>query len=485
MAYLAHLSDWCVDDPPAPVAFPPEELSGDDLVKYLSETVMPVFEHERERLRKLEAWGTGKQPYERSLRPGVNNEKRVLQKFARRPWLRTVVNTFAQQLIVDGYRREGAKENEEAWATWIANKMPSQQLSINRAVQMYGYSYLSVTSGVAYDGSVKAVMRAVDPQNAFGMYADPGEEYPEFLLEKRFDGTYRWWTPNRYEVLKWDGTAFKIVEEAVEHGYGVVPFVRYVNQIDTKGRCWGEVEPFIDIAACIDKTINDRLLVQHNNSWKVRWATGLEQPDTEEAAVAEAWQLQHGDFLATSNEAAKFGVLEETGMADFIAAVKRDIEDLITNAQLPPDVAGNIANLAADALEAARRPTYQKLFEKQVTLGQSHAQALRLAAAIEGREDDANDFSARIHWQDVQIQSLSQFADAWGKLSAQNGVPKDAAWHRIPGVEQSEVEEWRKHLLDDDPLTKYLRELGAKPSGMSAGPGGVTSMQNQPKPSAE
>jgi hypothetical protein len=475
------MTDWCLDEPPAPVPFPPDGISGEALEKYLTDTLMPGFEHERCRLRKLEAWGTGKQPYERSYKNGVNNEKKVLQQFARRPWLRTVVNTFAQQLIVDGYRKEGAKENEQAWATWVANKMPSQQLTINRGTQMYGYTYLSVTSGVGVDDTVQAVMRVVDPQNAFGLYADPGDEYPMFLLERRFDGSYRWWTPENYVILHWDGTAFK-VSEVVDHDYGVVPFVRYVNQIDARGRCWGEVEPFVDIAACIDKTVNDRLLVQHNNSWKVRYATGLEQPDTEEEAVADAWQLQHGDLLASSNEQAKFGTLDETSMADFISAVKRDIEDLITNAQLPPDVAGNIANLAADALEAARRPTYQKLFEKQLTLGQSHAQALRLAAAIEGREDDANDFSARIHWQDVQIQSLAQFADAWGKLSAQNGVPKDAAWHRIPGVEQSEVEEWRKHLLDDDPLTKYLRELGVKPVGMSAGPGGTTSLQNQPKP---
>ena len=120
-------------------------------------------------------------------------------------------------------------------------------------------------------------------------------------------------------------------------------------------------------------------------------------------------------------------------------------------------------------------------------MGSRHAQALRLAAHIEGREEDAQDFSARVHWQDVEVRSLGQFADAWGKIVDQLGVPKWAAWNKIPGVDQSEVAEWKEHWDDQDPLVQYLQEMNVKPAARAGSPvgsvvdgrGGPNSTQNQ------
>jgi hypothetical protein len=213
----------------------------------------------------------------------------------------------------------------------------------------------------------------------------------------------------------------------------------------------------------------------------------LEQPDSDEELAAEKYRLANDSLLVSSRDKNEvgFGTLDETSMDPFIAAYKSDLETFLSNAQLPPDLAGLAANLAADALEGARRSTYQKLNEKQVMFGQAHAQALRLAAHVEGREDDAMDFSTRVHWQDVSVLSLAQFADAWGKMCDQLGVPKQFVWGKIPGIDQSETVTWENELLSDKPEWKYLRELGIKPAGMSPGPGGPNTTQNQPKPSAQ
>jgi hypothetical protein len=270
----------------------------------------------------------------------------------------------------------------------------------------------------------------------------------------------------------------------------VNPFVRYVNQIDLEGRTWGEVEPVVDLAARMDKTAFDRLLVQHFNSFKVRWATGLEQPDSEEEVTQDKIRIANEDILIASDVQAKFGTLDETSMGGFIDAYKADLEAFTAVTQLPPNLISQVVNVAADALDGARRQTYQKLFEKQTMFGARHAQALRLAAHIEGREDDANDFSARIHWQDVEVRSLGQFADAWGKIVSQLGVPKWATWNKIPGVNQSEVKEWKEHWDDNDPLNLYLRDLNVKPAAaqpgspagsVADGRGGTNSTANQPR----
>jgi hypothetical protein len=83
---------------------------------------------------------------------------------------------------------------------------------------------------------------------------------------------------------------------------------------------------------------------------------------------------------------------------------------------------------------------------------------------------------------------LAQFADAWGKIVMQLGVPKWAAWNKIPGVEQSEVQGWMEHALDNDPLSKYLREVvgvTANTFGVDPTTGGPTPLpQPDPPPAA-
>lgn len=475
---------WCIEQPEAIVSLPAEGVEGQDLGAYIQDTVMPLYRVECQRLEMLELWGTGKQPTDKRY-AGQNKEKLALMRFSRNPWLKLMVSTFAQQLIVDGFRKDGATENEGAWDSWLANNMPAQQFTINRSTSICGYSYVRVTEGQnPFTKDSMAVIRAVDPQRAFGIYEDPyGDDYPKYLLEKRFDGTWWWWSSEDYSVFNKNGNDWTFVKTE-PHDYNVVPFVRYLNEIDAKGRTWGDVEPLVEIAARLDKTVLDRLLTQHYNSFKVRWATGLEQPDTEERAAASAFQLKQGDMLISSNDLAKFGVLPETDMAPFIAAYQSDLETFLTNAQMPPDLAGQVANIAADALEGARRSSYQKMFEKQTMYGQSHAQVLRLAAFIEGRVDEATDFNARVHWQDVQVKSLAQFADAWGKICDQLGYPKQLVWPQIPGIDQSDVETAKQEFFndtgEDGKLNKYLREMGIPPAGQTVGPGGPNSTANQP-----
>lgn len=446
------------------ISIPQGDLSKEELEKFLKHKVYPAYLIEHGRLCRLEMWGTGKQPEVRPLKR--NTERAVLQRLARTPWIPLMISTFAQQLLVDGYRKVGAKDNDKrGWTTWLRNKMPAQQLSINRATMVFGYSYVRVLESDQTDdkGNKIASIRAVDPRDCFALYQDNyADEYPQYVFERQPGtaiGKWRWWTPNG-DYWDVDETRGEFtVTGPVQTPYGKPPFVRYVNQIDLRGRCWGDVEPVIDLAARIDKTAFDRLLVQHFNSFKVRWATGLEQADSSEGVEQDKIRIANEDILVSSVAEAKFGTLAETSMTGFIDAYKNDLESFAVVMQLPPNLMGNVINVAADALDAARRQTYQRLFEKQTMLAEAHAQMLRLCATIEGRDADADDFEARIHWQDVEVRSLAQFADAWGKIVMQLGIPKWAAWEKIPGVDQTEVQGWKLHALDNDPLSVYLRDV--------------------------
>ena len=88
------------------------------------------------------------------------------------------------------------------------------------------------------------------------------------------------------------------------------------------------------------------------------------------------------------------------------------------------------------------------------------ASLLRLAQAQAGRRDLAADYSLRIDWRDMEARSLSQAADALGKLTQSLGVPAELLWQRIPGVSPQEADEWRKWAdQHPDALTQYAQAL--------------------------
>src|SRR5690606_19062510 len=109
-----------------------------------------------------------------------------------------------------------------------------------------------------------------------------------------------------------------------EHNMGFTPVVRYANMLDLDGRLDGEVEPFIPLAKRIDKTVFDRLMTQHFNSWRVRTVAGMAEPDSEEDAVRKKLKLRQDDILVAEDPDTKFGSLPETPLDGFIRAAETD-----------------------------------------------------------------------------------------------------------------------------------------------------------------
>jgi hypothetical protein len=283
------------------------------------------------------------------------------------------------------------------------------------------------------------------------VYAEPeSDDWPMFAMRVIPQGDAGWalrvYDEEFVYFLNMDTSGNANYIEFRKHGAGVCPVVRYTNALDLDGRAPGEVEPLIPLAGRINKTAYDRLLVQHFNSWKVRTIAGMaEFADNEEQANRQKLKLMQDDILVAEDPDTKFGTLDETPLDGFINAYGSDVEDLAGLGQIPVTAlrAGKVANLSADAIAELRSGLTQKSFERQVSFGKSHAQSLRLAAALEGDADSANDVMARVTWQDMGIRSMSQAADALGKFSQMLGVPPQALWPRIPGVTKTDVDEWK------------------------------------------
>lgn len=450
-------------------------LNKNDAVELVTDTLQPRFEKERQRLALIDLWYRWEQePIKAPTK--ATQELQDLIDLSRTPWLNLVVTNVAQALRVDGYRTPENRDDSAAWRLWKANGLPGRQRAIHRAMLAYGVSYATALPGVSQmTGESMAVLRGVSPRKMLAFYQDPAEdEWPMYAL--RSDGNGHWRLYDDEAVYRFgihenaDGTKRLVYLDDQIHDVGVCPVVRYSNMLDLDGRTDGEVEPFIPLAKRINKTTYDRLLIQHFNSWKVRTVSGMAQPDTVEDANRAKFKLRHDDLLIAEDPDTKFGTLPETPLDGVIRAAETDVKTLAAVSQTPTHaLTGDMVNLSAEALAAARAELDAKVGERKLSVGESHAQLLRLGSHIMGDEAGAADLMADIKWADTSVRSMAQAADALGKLATMLGIPVQALWSMVPGASKSDVDEWKQLAAESDvfaQLEATLGRQGTPPAGI-------------------
>lgn len=411
-------------------------------------------------------------------------EHRQLAALARTPWLGLVVTNVVQAMYVNDVVTDMGP-SPELLKLWRSNGMVSHQISNHFAMVSYGQSF-GVVTPAEDDGVPSAYMRCVSPRRMAVQWNDPGaDRHPQYALERlsEYDSniTYRVYTPEAIYTVE-DVAGEQTVTDAQPHTAGVTPVVRFANRLDLEGRVTGEVTPFIPTAARANKTSYDRLLAQHFTAWQVRTIAGIDLPENaddpaqEKTDIAEAkLKLSQEDMLVSEDPDTKFGVLAGASLETFIAAWKSDVEALAATSQTPAHaLTGQLVNLNAEALAAARAPLTQKVYERRINAGESYADMLRLAAGFAGMEDLCSDPLVRVTWQDMEIRSMSQAVDALGKASSMLKIPARGLWSRIPNVERSDIQEWERLATeeqDTDPINQVLRNHGAPAASDDEGTG--------------
>jgi hypothetical protein len=372
------------------------------------------------------------------------------------PNAKGIIDQFSQQMRVEGIRMKESEQNAPAWQLFTRNRLASKQVSLYKSMFAQGLAYGLVLPAVGrLDGAATAAFDLRSARRATAFYRDDFDEFPEVFLDVD-------------RIVNSDGTAENIITfvddayihrlscpegdidklayiDNTEHAMGICPVQRF-GYMDLDGNARGEVEPYLPLLQRIDQDTSDRLVLQRFSSWMMRWATGVEQPDSPEQKAALEAYLAVGDLLMNESPEAKFGQLQATPMDGHIRAREADIRDLSAVSQVPSyRMLGLADNIGAEAIAAADASLKRKMDEYKTIVGEQMESMLRLGGYAMGNSDIANDFDSRVVWGKTDAIDFQSLAQGITTLYANGeGIPMEMMWERLDGWSQQDTEEAKR-----------------------------------------
>ncbi|WP_406192378.1 phage portal protein [Streptomyces griseus] len=474
----------------------------------LAKELLAILDRDKERIERIDNYIHGKHddPY---MPPHADDEYRLLAKRAVSNWMPLLIGTPAQALYVDGFR-PGSTDSElpatpssksPAWSHWQRSRMDARQAAVYRGALGYGHSFVlteKAKKGVISKGLSAKKTAALyedpanddDPYAALTITAWPKGDVPgrARLFDQRYEYAVTFKSLGDLESVR--------VSKGKLHGATECPVTRFAAQVDLEGRTIGVVEPMIPLQNRMNQTVFDLLVAQTYTSHEVRYATGMAPPMQMEMVdedgnvttdpvlavdsrpklgpdgnpVPAAINHNARRFLFAEDPDVKFGSLPAGPITPLIESVDMSIRHWAAISQTPPHhMLGQIANLSAEALLAAETALARKIAEFQSLFGESWERVFRIAAEMENDAAGTEDFNGEVDWRDMESRSLAQAADALGKLAEQLGIPKRGLWKRVPGVTQTEYEDWEQMAEEDDSVAQLATALTrATPSSTAA-----------------
>ncbi|MFI7315468.1 phage portal protein [Streptomyces venezuelae] len=441
----------------------------------LARQLLGILNRDGDRLKRIDDYLHGRHddPY---MPPQADDEYRLLARRSVSNWLPLLVGTPAQALYVDGFRSgkpagglpAPVETSSPEWEHWQRSRLDARQAAIYRGALTYGHSFTVTERGRA--GQVRT--KGLSALRTAALYEDPANDdtpYAALTVTAWPAGDTRgrarmWDAQHEYTVTfrGLDDEKGIAVARLRRHGASECPVTRFASLVDLEGRTLGVIEPMIALQNRINQTIFDLLVAQTYASVKVRTATGMAPPIRRDPETGEPVLDENGNpiplpinhnarrFLFAEDPDVKFGSLDETPLGGFIDSVDMSIRHLAAVSQTPPHhLLGQIANLSAEALLAAETALSRKIAEFRTAFGESWERVFRLAAELSGGSG-SDDYKGEVIWRDMESRSLAQAADALGKLKEQLGIPAKGLWRRVPGVTQTEFEDWEELAEDED-----------------------------------
>ena len=422
---------------------------------------------EREKLDVVRRYYKGIQARPVVIPNGSPREVIVMARSSRVNVMPIIVNSLVQSMFVDGYRAKLESDNAVVWDAWQANQMDARQTGINRATFEYGTAYVAVRPGNPFP-----LIEGKSPRVFTTLYTDD-QKWPMAALEKLGGGLWRLYDESAFYYLKLSDGGRGRKDEFVsvdEHGFGVTPVIRYVDEEDldtddevepedysfgeTVPPLRGQVTPVMPIQDQIDLTTFDLQIAQHYGAFRQRYIIGWTAKSEQEAVKAAASKLWS---FKDDPESVKLGEFAQTDVEGYIKSREASLRHAATLSQTPVhELTGQVIQMSAEALAAIEAGKDRKVDERQTTTGERHEQMLSIVArAME--VELPND--AQVVWRDTSARSFAATIDGLGKIAQTLGVPPQELWERIPGVTKQDIDRWKDAAQRGDSFSELAALL--------------------------
>jgi Phage portal protein, SPP1 Gp6-like len=396
-----------------------------------------------------------------------------------------VVDACSERMHVQGFRMGAKKDVEaadtDAWDMWQANELDAQSTILHKTSLIESVSYIGVWANPK--DPKRPLMRVLDPRSTI-VIADFND-----LLQRRA-GLRRWrddWTGRVFAELYLPDNTFKyqalagfapvvppvLPEDADRIQFGMlagwerraipgepwplpnplgkIPIVPFVNKPKLGMIGLSEIATTIPINDAINKLVADMLVTAAFAAFPQRYGINLPLIENKETGDVEfaTGPLDPGSdrlwgFGSSEPGIAeiKFGEFSVASLDGFIKAIEQRLQMAATITRTPHHyiLGGQGSFPSGEALRAVEAPLVTKVVDKELMLGESYEEVIRLGFML--RDDPRGKImDSETIWADPENRTESQHVDALLKMGAM-GVPREVLWERW-GASPVEIARWK------------------------------------------
>lgn len=376
-------------------------------------------------------------------------------------WCQVIPDACAERLMPMGFRLADGTLDEKAAAAWKRSECDVEVgLALLEAL-IAGRAFALVwkPDGVNVEITFEHVSQAIVEyvpgrrnKRAAGLKIWRDGEY-EFATLFEPDTIYRFQRIGEGEwVNRWAGLA-KGEPSHLPNPLGVVPLVEIANRSRLKGSPVSEIASVAPLQDAVNVLWAHLMTAADQLAMPARAVLGMDRPtreildDTGEVIGEEDLPIdrfRRDRLLWLEKQGASIAEFSAADLGNYTNVIDVAVRHISAQTRTPPSyLTGEMVNVSADALVASEAGLVSKVTERQRYFGAALKEIMRLEALASDEPERAEALAlGSVVWRDAQYRSEAQYADALTKYKA-IGVPDEALWAMIPGVDNEQVERWK------------------------------------------
>lgn len=376
-------------------------------------------------------------------------------------WTALVVDAVAERLKINGFRIGDDTSNDAVmWDIWQRNAMDAEsQIGIVDSL-IGSESFVLIWSDPNEPGKAELTV-----ESALQMIVDtePGSRrkrraawkvYRDDFTGKLFGVLYKPEALYKYEssnpvdetrsvssdTTRWVRREVRSEPWPLPNPLKAVPVVPLRNRPRLLKTGQSEIASVIPIQDVCNKVLADAVLASEFQSFRQRWATGMDIPvDPDTNAPVEPFKSAVDRLWIAEDEKTTFGEFGETSLDGYVKLIELAVQHIASQSRTPPHyfyLKGNLPS--GESIKSAETGLVAKAREKMLFYGEDLEEVCRLSLLVEGEDDRAEAAQAgETIWADPEYRSEGEHVDAVLKMKTL-GIPEEMLWEEL-GFTQEQI----------------------------------------------